>query len=178
MPIWFSKVWNDPVGAGLIATAIVALISTIWASIHFGWWKRFASSVSQAWRQSQQFSPKISLVQVNATEPDRAGLTYPLKCYVELRNDSEGSIDVRMSNYRPNKVPAKLKLLNVLQLKFSNAWVPTVETDQVAALPRQLFRIWIPIDENKYTAQTVNDLRGVIGEVLFIVNGTDIDVPI
>src|SRR5271154_991692 len=178
MEHWISTVWNDPVGGGLIVAVILALLSAFWASIHLDWWKRFGSLLSKAWRESQQFSPKVSLVQVNATDPDKGRLTYPVKCYVELRNDSEGCIDVRMSNYKPNKVDAKLKLLNVLQLKFSSAWVPVVETDRVAVLPQQLFRVWIPMDEKKYNAQTVNELRGVIGEVVFAVNGKEIIIPI
>lgn len=32
---WVSKVWNDPVASGLIVAAILAVLSTIWASIHF-----------------------------------------------------------------------------------------------------------------------------------------------
>lgn len=85
---------------------------------------------------------------------------------------------MRLSDYRPNKVPAKVKLLNVLQLKFSNAWVPNVEADQIAVLPRQLFRIWIPIDESDYSAEMVNELRGVIGELVFSANGVDIGISI
>ena len=70
------------------------------------------------------------------------------------------------SRYRPNRIPAKVKLLNVLQVKFLNVWDPEVEADRIGVLPQQLFRIWIPIGEAKYTAQDVNNLRGLIGEVV------------
>jgi hypothetical protein len=134
---------------------------------------RFRVALLAAWREQSRLVPKVTLIHVKATPPDKAGLTYPVKCYVELRNDSEVCIDVRMSDYKPNKMPPKLKLLNVLQLKFGNAWVPSiVEADRIAVLPRQIFRIWIPIDESKYTAEMVNRLLGEIGEVVLSVDDT------
>ena len=46
------------------------------------------------------------------------------------------------------------------------------KTDHIAVLPQQLFRIWIPIDEQKYTAQKINEVRGNIGEVELLVSGS------
>jgi hypothetical protein len=179
-------VWTDVVWSKVIAGIILLAISAVLAAMRWETLKRFVAAFLVAWRESppvaqmESLPPKISLVQVIATAPAPGPtLTYPVKCYVEMRNDSAGCIDVRLSDYRANRVPAKLKLLNVLQLKFLNAWVPpVVEADRVAVLPQQLFRIWIPIDETRFTADIVNGFIGVIGEVVLLVNEAEIVLAI
>jgi hypothetical protein len=179
MEAWLKFLWGDPVWSKFIAVLIVAVGSTLWAAIHLNWWERFRVAYSAAWRNQHQFTPRFTVIQVTATAPDRVGLAYPVKCYVELRNDSEGCVDVRISYYRPARVPAKKVLLNVVQI-YLGSWVPAGpdEVDRIAVLPRQLFRLWIAIDEQTYTPEKIMDLRGNIGEIVFTVNDGHVIVSI
>jgi hypothetical protein len=167
--------WGDPVWSKVIATLIAALIigivSTVWRKSLLAWWKSFRDAFRAAGRAQNGIIPDLKLIQVYSTPPDRAGLTYPIKCYVELRNDSDSCLGVRFSEYKSVAIPAKTILLNVLQIKFGSAWVPFPEAERVAILPGQLLRIWIPVDEEKYTSDGVNDLRGNIGEIVLLVDG-------
>jgi hypothetical protein len=68
--------------------------------------------------------PSITLMNVDCPPIDPnppQPLKYPLKCYIEMRNDSKGPVEVRLINYKPNAVPARGIVLDVLQIKF-NKW--------------------------------------------------------
>jgi len=178
MDDWFHKIWNDPVAAGLIAAAILAVISTIWAGIQFKWWKRFRAAWTASLKNEEE--PKlpatppttnVRVINVTAPPPPKQGLSYPLKCYVEFRNSSAHPIEVRFSNYEAIRIPSQKMLFNVLQILFGHDdWVPKDEVDWIAVLPDQHFRIWLPVDEKHYTPEQILGFLGNIGKVTLRIN--------
>lgn len=184
MPEWLKSIWNDSVWSKVIGGLIVSLILAILAAFRK---KRFTLAMRVLFGRAvpkaelPPSKPKITVMNVDCPPIDPnppQPLMYPLKCYVEMRNDSADTIDVRMINYKHNTVQAKQIVLGVLQVKF-NRWFPVPDaSDRIAAYPGQLFRVWIPMDEKgSFTNSAVNSLRGKIGTLILSVNGEEISVP-
>jgi hypothetical protein len=188
MSKWFRKIWNDPVWSKVIAGLILAAGGALWAS-RTSWgttlktplplWiviivgaATFSLAVMLMFFRTYQFEPQIEVIDVSVTEVNRPmPLTFPLKCHVQFRNESDGCVDVRTSDYEPNTVTLKRFTLNVLQIDLEG-WVPEpYATDRIAVLPGQTFRAWIGIDETKFSPASVKDLRGRMGTLRLIVNG-------
>jgi hypothetical protein len=121
----------------------------------------------------------IKVVEVTIPSQDPTlKLTYPLKCYVELRNDSTECADVRVSEYKQQTVTLKKFTPDVLQVKLRE-WYPQRDgIDRVAVLPGQLFRAWVGVDEAKFNENQIRGLRGKIGTLVFSVNGKPVNVPL
>ncbi len=198
-------VWKDPVGAGIISGIVLAAIG--WAVGKFASnpvfiWRQFPIPlwliiivacvlIGTAWkllsqrevniREAYNFEPKITLVSVSANmAPKGSTLTYPLKCSVFLRNDSKGCVDVMLSRYEKDKIPASLFRQGVLQIEVAGSgWIPTTNgADQIAVLPGQNFRAWIPIDEKQYSEDMVRGAMEHIGTTVFKVNGKEVRIKI
>jgi hypothetical protein len=184
-------IWRDPVWSKVIAAAIIASGAIIWGTRQ-NWGAEFLKllvplwfviaiaalsflasvvSLSKVWRKTKQFEPRVELIDVNIEQaPVGSTLSYPLKCYVQFRNESEGAIDVSLAGYKPNKVTLKRLPLRVLQVAFKG-WVPESEpSERIAAFAGQAFRLWLGVDETKFNAVRVDDLRGQIGTVTLKVN--------
>ena len=131
------------------------------------------------WKKSQLGKAKIAKVAVNIIPVDKSKtLTYPLKCYVQLRNNSATCADISLFEYTPNTVTLKAFVLDVLQLKMRD-WTPSDQgLDRLAVLPHQLFRAWIGVDENKFNADQLERLRGKIGTLVFLVNGERVNIDL
>src|SRR6516162_9413684 len=67
---------------------------------------------------------RVVNVRISTPDPDSPPLRYPLKCYVTLQNMSNKCVDVSISSYRHRSVMLKDLPLNVLQLRFHDAWCP------------------------------------------------------
>jgi hypothetical protein len=201
------KIWHD-VLSRVIAGVILALLATVWAAVHFDWWPRLLSTYPiPIWllllipltllsfalllsRQSRflsaakeryrpELEPNITKIDVLTVPPD-TGLTlvFPLKCYVQLRNDSAVCADVRILEYKSSTVTLKRFVVDALQLKF-RTWFPTDHgLERLAVLPGQLFQAWIGVDDGKFNANQVNELRGRIGTLVFQVNGKRVNVDL
>ncbi len=199
-----TKIWHD-VLSRVIAGVILALLATVWA-VHFNWWPRLLSTypipvwllllialifLSFAFLLSRQnlslsaakernrpdLEPKITKIDTLTVPPNPSlTLAFPLKCYVQLRNDSALCADVRLLEYRPGTVTLKSFRLDVLQLQ-ARTWLPIDHgLERVAVLPGQLFQAWIGVDEGKFSAGLVNEQRGRIGTLVFSVNGKRVDI--
>jgi hypothetical protein len=130
-------------------------------------------------RNRPDLEPNITKIDVLTVPPDKGlTLSFPLKCYVQLRNDSALCADVGLLEYRPGTVTLKSFAVDALQLKLRN-WVPVDHgLERIAVLPGQLFRAWIGADDSKFNAVQVNELRGRIGTLVFSVNGKRVDITL
>lgn len=117
--------------------------------------------------------PKIRLMDVSVRH--QPGASYPLKCFVQMRNESQQSVDVQLSEYAPGTVTLKKCLPSVLQVKLQDEWCPTTKgTDRLAVMPDQYFQAWIGIDDTTFTETAVRAARGQIGTLVLTVSGQDV----
>jgi hypothetical protein len=157
------KIFNDNVQDQVIAGLILAALGAIWAAIKFKWWQR----ISARWA--------IKLTKINCYTSFVANIGYPLKYYVEMRNDSSKCIEVRLLNYISNKITAKPLPPEVMQIRFYTKWFPTdLSADRVAVLPGQMCRIWIGLDDKKFTEAQVKDAEGRMGRLVMSANKKEI----
>src|SRR6202007_2218966 len=147
-----------------IVVAVVSALLALLAAVT-------SYSIARSAKQ-RTLSPHVSRVSVSIPTPDynrKPPLTYPLKCYVTLRNDSTQCADVRLSAYRPRSVTVTDFPLAVLQLRFGREWGPRPDgVDSVAVLPGQLFRAWIGLDDKKFNEEQANEylLQGDVGTLV------------
>jgi hypothetical protein len=156
---------------------VVATISALLAVL------AAVTSVSVArYTKQRKLTPHVTRVSVSIPDIDSdRKLTYPLKCYVTLRNDAMECADVRLSAYRPRSVTVKDFPLDVLQLRFGRQWCPTPDgVDHLAVLPGQLFRGWIGLDESKINEEQARGflLRGDVGTLVFLINGNSVNIEL
>jgi hypothetical protein len=177
-------IWNDPVWSKVIGGLIVALVLAILAAMRGDRFKRAMRILfghEEIPKAEPSSKPKITLINVECPPIDlnpSQPITYPLKVYVEMRNDSAYAIDVRVLDYKRNAVQAKHVVLGALQVKF-NRWFPGPDSaERIAAHPGQLFRAWIPVDETgSFSNSVVKSLRGKIGTLVLSVNEQEVSVP-
>jgi hypothetical protein len=127
----------------------------------------------------QNLEPKVRLVDVTIPAQNPAlRLSFPLKCYATLQNESAECVEVRVSEYRPRIVTLKRFVLGVLQVNM-HGWYPRPDgVDRIPVLPQQSFRAWIGVDENKFSEVELNELRGQIGTLVFLVNGKPVAIEL
>jgi hypothetical protein len=134
--------------------------------------------------RQRRLTPVVTRTGVSIPAPDynrEPPLTYPLKCYVTLRNDASESADVRLSSYQPRDVTIKDFPLDVLQVRFGREWCPRPDgVDRVAVLPGQQFRAWIGLDERRFDAEKANDalIAGKVGTLVFLINGKPVSIEL
>ena len=192
-------VWKDPVGAGIISGVVVAILVSAAGKISPASAAIFLKSfpiplwviiiavftlVGTLYRlvtrhehppslETYNFVPTVALISM-APElaPPEEKHTYPLKCRIWLRNESKGCIDVMLLRYEPEKIQYKLFRQGVLQIELAGgAYIPTDHgADRIAVLPGQNFRLWLAMDETKYTMQEVAGAGGQIGAIVLKVN--------
>lgn len=128
--------------------------------------------------RSSASRPKITVLATSLSHSDvKPPLGFPLKMYVEMRNDHPRCINVRLSGYISSLVTLKTLPLDVLQIKYSGTWMPENKTEErVAVLPRQQFRAWVGFDESTFTKEQLEQHRGKIGTLLLRVNGQTVDI--
>jgi hypothetical protein len=121
------------------------------------------------WRQDNL---RIKLIDTSIPDPDpNRTYSYPVKCYIEISNESPQSVDVRATEFHPNAVTLRKFVREILQVRLGS-WCPTPDgVDHIAVLPYQSFRAWVGIDETKFTAAQVRGLKGKLGTLYFVVNG-------
>jgi hypothetical protein len=163
---WLKGVWEDSVWSKVIGGLIVAAILSFFALLNSG---------VRAWFKKRML-PNVTVTQIRVS--DQPGKMYPIKIYIELRNDFRKCIEVSLSKYEPKAVTLKRFVPTTLQLSFSS-WVPELEgVDRVALLPGQLCRAWVAADESKFTAEQVEGLLGNIGAFGLKVNGKEFTVQL
>ncbi len=187
------KIWHDPVWSKVIAALILTILSllggTLWKSgasvfgISVPLWLvvvvaagTFAVSVvmmSGILRSIYGFTPELNLVSEIIPDPDpNQAWTFPLKCFVQFRNDSRGCIDVSISDYEPQAVTLKSLGIAVLQVQLNQKWLPADHgMNRLAVLPGQLLQGWIAPDETKFNSTQVRNLKGSLGTLTLLVNG-------
>ena len=196
--------WKDPVGAAVIAGIILAILAWAWekgtshpqfflntfpvplwlliafAVLFIGSaWKSFAGK--RALDGAYNFVPDVSCIDVQVTMAAQGqNLTFPLKCTAYFRNNSKGCVSVHFAKYEQGKIPIKAFRQNVIQVEVSGeGWVPVEHgTDQIAILPNQNFKLWVPIDEAKYSRDEVQGSKGQIGTLVLNVNEKEICIRI
>jgi|SRR5271165_335889 len=167
MPEWLKQAWQDSVWSKVIATIIVAVLASIWAAIQFRLLGRLRN----------YFSPKLTKIDVRIS--DEPGKTFPLKVFVQWRNDSKKCVSVSLSEYRPERITLKRFVPSTLQILFQPRWVPEPEAAAlVAVLPGQLCQAWVGADETKCNATQVEALIGKLGVLVIKVNGNDLSVQL
>jgi hypothetical protein len=123
-----------------------------------------------------ELEPHTEVVDIDIP-PQNNGRTFPLKCYVTLRNASAKCADVRLIKYLEKTVPHKRFVPDVLQVNLANKWYPTPDgVDRVSVLPDQLFRAWVGLDHSKFGEDQVKELRGRIGTLVFSINGKPVNM--
>jgi hypothetical protein len=161
VPKTLKQIWHDPVWSKVILALLTAVWVSVhfnwWAHLPavnplppcfsllvlvlvlvasgIIWW--LTLQVEEARRQLSQLKiePNITTVDLSIPPENKSEVrTYPLKCYVQLRNDSAACADVRIYEFRPNTVTLKTFVVDVLQLKLRE-WVPKDHgVDQLAVL--------------------------------------------
>ncbi len=129
-------------------------------------------SVRLYFQQGAEFKPEISKVDQSVSVADPAqNRNYPLKCYIQFCNNSPRCVEVRIGDFKPNKVSLKRFVPNVLQVKVHD-WTPMPDgVDRIAVMTGQIFRVWIGIDEKLFTDTRVRDLSGQLGTLSLMVEG-------
>jgi hypothetical protein len=163
MPEWLKSLWTDSVGskviAGLIVTGILAIIA---------WIKR--QPLTRLWKYIFNW-PTIKLTIINRRTVVHPGANYPLKHYVEFRNDSRVSVEVRLSQYTPNAITIKRFVHEVLQLRFYTNWFPIPDGAPIVGMFRgQLCQAWLGINDETHTEAQVKSCEGKMGKLTVIVN--------
>jgi hypothetical protein len=148
------QIWHDSVGSKVIAALIIFLTGSIGAWVKTKW--------SELWA--------IKLTMTNHAVGYQAGAGFPLKCHVEMRNDSARSVEVSVSSYNPKNLTLKSFPPEVMQVRFNNKWFPVDPVDRVAVLPGQLCRAWIGMDDTKFNEVQVNAAAGAIGTLVVSAN--------
>ena len=193
------KIWSDPVFSKVIAQGIIYFILVLvglgWVGTLLDWWGSgfwwsiaftvlggvggLAGGFVFFRREQQRPAPNIRVVDIDVPDQNPSlNLTYPLKCYVTMQNNSTQCIDVRISDYKPLNVTLKQFLLDVLQVRLRN-WCPERDgVDRVAVFPQQQFRAWIGIDERKFNEERVRALRGQIGTLILSVDGEAVSIDL
>jgi hypothetical protein len=201
MVVAMGRLWHDPVWSKVIAASITGVAAVLYAWIGnqwlpqmttFNWWL-FAIALLGVlgglaggfliFRKLNQVEPNITKtgVRIPPPDPDRK-LTFPLKCYVTLRNDSEEECaDVHLSDYKRGAISVRELPSDVLQVRIGTQWCPSPDgIARVAVLPKQRFRAWIGLDHTLYNQAQANDLlsRGQLGTLVFSVNGKLVNVEL
>jgi hypothetical protein len=158
MQMELEKIWADPVWSKVISAGFIAVITAI-LQIRFHWFQRLRN----LWA--------VKLVITTVKVSNEPGKGYPLKYWVELRNDSVKCVAVKLHNFHPEKITLKSLPPEVMQLRFSNRWLPSDPSEVVVAvLPGQLCRLWIGIDEKAHTEPEVKAATGNIGTLIISAN--------
>jgi hypothetical protein len=164
---WLKALWKDPVWSKVIAAAIMGVMASVWVSIRFHWLGRF----------KRFWNPTLTKTNVRLSE--QPGKMYPLKYYVEFRNDLAKCVEVSLSGYHASKIALKRFVPNTIQLSLNGSWLPEhVGVDRIALLPGQTCRAWIGIDETKFNASQVTTLEGSLGVLTVKVNKKDFAVQL
>lgn len=148
----------DSVWSRVTGSVIFAIICAIWAGLKFKWWNRLTAR----WA--------IKLTMTNCSIGYQAGVGYPLKCHIEMRNDSSRAVEVRVSDYIPEKIRLKSFPPEVMQIRFNNKWFPPDSQDRVAVLPGQLCRAWIGLDDATFSEIQAKAATGNIGKLVVSAN--------
>lgn len=202
--IWHDPVWSKVIATGIIAlfgtiwagvhfdwwsSLLSTYLTPVWLlfllialtlfSFTLFLWKQHQLGEMRKESAGPELEPKIATIDVAVPPVDKGkSLTYPLKCHVQLRNDSSMCVDVRVSEYRPNTVTVKKFVVDVLQIKLGT-WLPNdYPVDRLAVLPGQMFRAWIAIDDTKFNESQINLLRGRIGTLVLVVNGKHVNIDL
>jgi hypothetical protein len=146
--------WNDSVWSKVIAAAIIFLAGLI------------GGRLRSLWREP--WSTKLTITNRDIGFKEDAG--YPLKYHVEIRNDSSKVVEVRLADYRANKIPLQSFPPEVMQVRFNNKWFPTDPVDRVAVLPGQLCRAWVGLDSKKFNEVQAKAAMGTIGTLIVSAN--------
>ena len=191
------KTWNDPVWSKVIATGIwAAIVGSVALVVRIVWGSgsKFLGFAVPLWlvvficagafivsvlilstflRATYGFSPQLKLINVSVSDPDpNQTLSFPIKCYFTFRNDSQGCIEVSVSDFESEAVILKGLGIAVFQVQLNQKWLPADHgVDRVSVLPGQLFRGWVAPDESKFDSQHVRGLLGKLGTLRLLVNG-------
>jgi len=164
---WLKWLWHDSVWSKVIAAAIFGVLASVWASFKFHWIGRLKGF----------WMPTLTKTNVRLSE--QPGKVYPLKYYVEFRNDLTKCVEVSLSAYNAKTVGLKRFVPNTIQLSLNGSWLPEREgVDRIALLPGQICRVWIGVDETKFNAAQVTKLEGSLGVLIVKVNKKDFSVQL
>jgi hypothetical protein len=99
-------------------------------------------------------------------------LTFPLKCTIQMRNDSQQALDVSLADFTPTTVTLKQFVATVLQVQFGSFRCPDEPVERIAVFPGQQFRLWLAVDETKFNETQLKQLpRGQTGTLALRVSG-------
>jgi hypothetical protein len=138
-------------------------------------WPSFESFLKTIEASIREVDRKITF---SLTDPQGRDLNYPLKCYVDLINQSKDCIDVSLTDYVERSLPLKQFVPGVLQVDLGGWYPRPGGVRRLAVLPGQLFRVWVGFDEERYKKREVEKRRGEIGTLVFSVNGDALHVNI
>lgn len=152
----FTKLWNDPVWSKLIAVAIGGIITALGTALRQ--------------RLTRLSSITLTVTHRAAALDTRPGVGYPLKYYIEMRNDSSKCVEVAVIKFDPKNMTVKSFPTEVMQVRFHTKWLPDPSAERVAVLPGQLCRAWIGIDSGKFNEEQVTAAAGSIGTLIVSAN--------
>lgn len=177
--LWADPVWSKVIAA-VIAAGVLGFIG--WMGTIFNWWTTAFGRVMRFISNRYRLTPALRVVDVSISTPHpQQTLTYPLKCYVTLRNISTECADITLFEYLPLNGPIKDFPLNVLQLRFGEDWWPKPDgVGRIGVLPAQLCRAWIGLDERILSEAHANRflLLGQLGTLVLSVNHQRVSIPL
>ena len=190
----FMKAWKDPVWSKVIAAGIVALLGVVGGIVLYSapaynllsyptpvWLGLIFVAVAFAvgiWIDSRRFGgpytfdPVIKLTGVEAPDPNPAKtLAHPVKIRWTFRNDSPGCVTVRLHDFHPKNIKLEGLPPGVLQVLMGQQWLPVQDgVAEVALLPGQMFKGWLPVEQTLYTAAQVRGHINNLGTLFLKVN--------
>jgi hypothetical protein len=191
----FMKVWKDPVWSKVIAAGIVGVLGVIGGIVSLYrapaynplsyptplWLGLIFVAVAFAigiWVDSRRFygpytfEPVIKLTSVEAPDSDPAKtLSHPVKIRWTFRNDSPGSVTVSLYDFRPKNIKRGGLPQGVLQVLMGQQWLPVQDgMAELAVLPGQMFKGWVPVEPTLYTAAQVRGHINNLGTLFLKVN--------
>lgn len=157
--VW--AVFQDHPGGSAFGIGIIGLGVLIWFLFNKLW------------------SIKLTVTHFDTSYYPKPGIGYPLKYYIEMRNDSGKSIEVSVVKFQPKNIRLKSFPTEVMQVRFHAKWFPSDESvDKVAVYPGQLCRAWIGVNESEFTEQQVKAAVGRIGTLTVSANKKQIPIDL
>ena len=110
------------------------------------------------------------------------GATYTRKIWIQLRNETDHSLELRHPKWKP--IPSGLHanvLSGTMQIKIGGSWCPEkIGAQQVNLPPGDLCRLWAEPDEALTDEELKKKCRSdaSLGLVLMSINGVDVPIPV
>src|SRR5262249_41603449 len=122
---------------------------------------------------------RLDLTEVYARQALGPNVSFPVKVFFQLRNESRAPVAVELSSFEKKQVILKQVPRAVLQVKRGDVWWPEERgLELIAVAPAQYVQGWLGIDETRFSVDVVKGLIGHLGTLVLSVNGELLSIPL